>query len=552
MKGTGRIILVLIAAAIALGGAIVLAQPERQYRKMYNESTEKLLRDGQAWLERDRGADSALVCFSLAASRYDESMSRSDKEMMVKANIGKWLVYFSHLFDYPKAYESLQTAIDISEEAGINKANTRMSMGGMLHLIADQSGSPDLYRKAITEYTGAIDEALKSGDDHVVDIAFVNMLVASRALGNTVTLNDTYRRYSRLVGDDKLPRRRFAKAIYRAISVDPDATALLEKEISILPSDKEYVRLRFIGLKILAELHINKNELHEAETVARKALSHALDNAIRDAEQEARLLLSDILKRKGDMPGSLEQRDEYLRIKEETIGAKQLHRLDELRFLTDLRRADEQLALSKEQRSRQRVMIFALLALVAMAVAFIWMVIHKNMRLRQAYDSLSHRYQSTLAADDRERKLLRRIADIEDKLPESKPDPSQQHKYEGSNLGDKERERILANLADLSGDPELICSPGCSIGKLAESIGCNTKYLSQIINDEYKCNFNTFINEIRIKEASRRIMAGGEWDKLTMEAIANSVGFKSRSTFTQFFKQFTGMTPTEFKRQSRR
>lgn len=197
-------------------------------------------------------------------------------------------------------------------------------------------------------------------------------------------------------------------------------------------------------------------------------------------------------------------------------------------------------------------MIFALLALVAMAVAFIWMVIHKNMRLRQAYDSLSHRYQSTLAADDRERKLLRRIADIEDRLTESKPDPSQQHKYEGSNLGDKERERILANLADLSGDPELICSPGCSIGKLAETIGCNTKYLSQIINDEYKCNFNTFINEIRIKEASRRIMDGGEWDKLTMEAIANSVGFKSRSTFTQFFKQFTGMTPTEFKRQSGR
>lgn len=70
------------------------------------------------------------VCFSLAASRYDQRMLRQDKELMVKANIGKWLVYFSYLFDYPKAYESLEHAIAISEEAGINKAGTELSMGG--------------------------------------------------------------------------------------------------------------------------------------------------------------------------------------------------------------------------------------------------------------------------------------------------------------------------------------------------------------------------------------------------------------------------------------
>lgn len=160
--------------------------------------------------------------------------------------------------------------------------------------------------------------------------------------------------------------------------------------------------------------------------------------------------------------------------------------------------------------------------------------------LRQTYNSLTHRFQATLAADDRERKLLRRIADIEEKMAEEKPDSSHHTKYEGSSLGDKERERILSRLADITANPDPICTPGYSIGKLAEAIGCNTKYLSQIINDEYNCNFNTFINEIRIKEASRRILAGGEWERFTMEAIANSVGFKSRSTFTQFFKQFTG------------
>lgn len=548
----GRIILGLIVAAFVICSTIVMAQPDRQYRQMQDMTTRHILRKGEAWLEQGGSADSALVYFSMAASRYNKSMSVAEKELMAKANIGKWLVYFSHLFDYPKAYESLQTAIDISEEAGINKAKTRLSMGGMLHVMADQSGSSDLYRKAVAEYAAAMQEALKSGDNNTVDLSFVNMLVASRSQGETAALADAWRQYRMLGGDDKLPRRRFAKALYRAVEGDAGDLETLENEVSLLPPDKEYIRLRFIGLKILAELFLQHDAPAKAERVAGQALDHVLAHGMRDAEQEARLLLSEILQRRGDMAASIDQRDRYLRIKEETMGAKQLHRLDELRFLSELRKADEQLALAKEARRRQTIVILALSALFAMAIAFIWVVIHKNIRLRQAYNSLTHRFQATLAADDRERKLLRRIADIEEKMAEEKPDTSPQAKYEGSSLGDKERERILSRLADITANPDPICTPGYSIGKLAEAIGCNTKYLSQIINDEYNCNFNTFINEIRIKEASRRILAGGEWERLTMEAIANSVGFKSRSTFTQFFKQFTGMTPTEFRNKSSR
>lgn len=551
MRSTGRTLLGILTALAVLGSALMFAQPNRQYRQMYDVATPELLRSGEAWLNRDRGADSALVCFSLAASRYNKNMSRADQELMVKANIGKWLVYFSYLFDYPKAYESLQTAIEISDRAGIDKARTRLSMGGMFHLIADQSGAPDLYRKAVAEYATAIREALKENDDNTVDIAFVNTLIVCRSLGETATLDSLYGKYGSLPGDSKLPRRRFAKALYRATAGNPAALDSLDREISLLPDDKEYVRLRFIGIKTLAELYLEQNNPVRAESEANRALEYSLTHGLRDAELETRLLLSDILNRRGDMKGSLDQRDQYLRIKEEMLGSKQLQRLDELRFLADLRAADEKLALIKEQRRQQTIVIVALLTLFVMAVTFILIIIHKNHRLRQAYDSLSQRFQAILAADDRERKLLKRIADIEENHPVTDTaETSPQTKYEGSSLGDKQRERILSRLADITADPDIICSPGCSISKLSEVIGCNTKYLSQIINDEYNCNFNSFINEIRIKEASRRIMAGGEWDKLTMEAIANSVGFKSRSTFSQLFKQYTGMTPAEFRRHA--
>lgn len=549
MKPTGRIIGASIVIAVCCS-VLVLAQPNKQYRRMYDVATPELLRRGQTWLERAQGADSALVCFSLAASRYDQRMSRQDKELMVKANIGKWLVYFSYLFDYPKAYESLEHAIAISEEAGINKAGTELSMGGMLHMIADQSGSPDLYRQALTEYASSIREAEKVGDNNTADKAFVNMLVASRSLDNYAAIDSVYF-YYRTFADARLPRRRLAKVMYRASRGDTAAVSALSAEIDRLPGAREYVRLRFIGYKTESEILLSQGDTTGAERVVRRALAHALDNGLRDGEMEARLLLSDILRSRGDINESLDERDKYLRIKEEKFGSKQLHRLDELRFLADLRAADERLAVSKEERRRQRDVIIALGALIALAVAFIWVTVHKNIRLRQAYDSLTQRFQASMAADDRERRLLHKLAEIDRDADAADNEVMEsQVKYEGSSLGDKERARILALLSDFAADPQLICSPGCTVGKLADAIGCNAKYLSQIINDEYQCNFNTFINQIRIKEACRRIIAGGEWSKLTMEAIANSVGFKSKSTFFQFFKQCTGVTPSEFRRST--
>lgn len=38
---------------------------------------------------------------------------------------------------------------------------------------------------------------------------------------------------------------------------------------------------------------------------------------------------------------------------------------------------------------------------------------------------------------------------------------------------------------------------------------------------------------------------------LTIEAIGQSLGFKSRTNFTAIFKRFTGMTPAAYQRMTR-
>ncbi len=73
----------------------------------------------------------------------------------------------------------------------------------------------------------------------------------------------------------------------------------------------------------------------------------------------------------------------------------------------------------------------------------------------------------------------------------------------------------------------------------------NRTYLSKAIHEILNTTFNSLINKYRIESA--RKMLADENQKLSIEGIAFSVGFSSKSTFNSAFKQFTGLTPSELR-----
>ncbi len=83
-----------------------------------------------------------------------------------------------------------------------------------------------------------------------------------------------------------------------------------------------------------------------------------------------------------------------------------------------------------------------------------------------------------------------------------------------------------------------------SILKLAKDLKTNTKYLSYIINTEYKQNFINFINEFRINDVKEHLLSNKM--NYTIEALAQNSGFKSKSSFNNAFKKVLGKTPSEF------
>ena len=123
----------------------------------------------------------------------------------------------------------------------------------------------------------------------------------------------------------------------------------------------------------------------------------------------------------------------------------------------------------------------------------------------------------------------------------------EENKYESSSLTQKQKEKYLSLLLDHMDKQKPFLRQELTLSELAQALDINAKYLSQVINELTKKNFMDFINGYRIEEA-KKLFNSSRHQHFTIVAIAQEVGFKSRSAFYSAFKKVTGQTPTEFKR----
>jgi len=86
-----------------------------------------------------------------------------------------------------------------------------------------------------------------------------------------------------------------------------------------------------------------------------------------------------------------------------------------------------------------------------------------------------------------------------------------------------------------------------SLQQLAALCGIRANVVSEVLNKFYQKNFYDFINELRAKEVVSRLQ-DNTFSHLTIDALAEECGFKSKSTFYQSFKKLTGQTPIQYKK----
>ncbi|QGZ94008.1 AraC family transcriptional regulator [Terricaulis silvestris] len=108
---------------------------------------------------------------------------------------------------------------------------------------------------------------------------------------------------------------------------------------------------------------------------------------------------------------------------------------------------------------------------------------------------------------------------------------------------------LLAKLETVMGPGEAWRREGLTIGSLAEEVGVPEHRLRRLINDGLgHRNFAAFVNAHRIEEAKRRLRDAAH-AQVSVSTIAFDLGFGSLGPFNRAFKDATGVTPTEWRKQ---
>ena len=119
-------------------------------------------------------------------------------------------------------------------------------------------------------------------------------------------------------------------------------------------------------------------------------------------------------------------------------------------------------------------------------------------------------------------------------------------KLKGSYLKKIDVTNLERELKSLMEEENFYCDEDLTLNRLSDALEITPHLLSEFLNNYYNKNFNSFINEYRIKESKKILIEEPQRNTLS---IAYAVGFNSYTSFYTAFKKINGSTPADFRKK---
>ncbi len=111
---------------------------------------------------------------------------------------------------------------------------------------------------------------------------------------------------------------------------------------------------------------------------------------------------------------------------------------------------------------------------------------------------------------------------------------------------DEDLKSLMKHVDSYMSSTEAFVRTELTIIDLAEKMKVHPKRISACINTIFNQNFNSYVNQLRIKKAEN-LLSDQSSSYYSIEGIGKEVGFHSKSAFYSAFKKVTGTTPTKYK-----
>ena len=548
-----RYLIILVATISAITGYARSAD-EKTFERLYNLSHKQLQQQRIDYILINK-TDSAILCANFQASKYGkEKLSTEEIEMCGFAFRYMGIEYLQGYYNYQLAAENLLKAEQIADKYGfiplkaqlvVDKAILAATQNDLENNFGYNKDVIDGFKKSL-QYMLEQSKSKNSESNRIlVETSIPNLLYLAIKFDKAKEVTDevqAYREAQKRNGVCCNVAQVMCDAIdaYNASNYDK-AFEALQTPINHhkLLNDKDFIEILSIIKMAQYVVLLKSGKRTEALNLLLQHEQTLRDNGMTFGQLEALQLIWQHHEADGNKAMADKYALQYYITKDEFFNKSQVGKMDQAKLNVELEQTRERISEMSYRQRMQAIVLWSAIIIALLALALLG-VLWVNYRKTRRTNRLLYEKNVALLAANQE---LRPASAV--------PAASDNPEKPASGVPSQADRDLMEKITAVMESSDEIYHEDFSLQRLADLVASNTNYVSRAINICGQRNFNVLLNEYRIKEACRRLMDSEHYGSYSIEGIARSVGYKSRSNFTLLFKSSTGLTPSAFQKMCR-
>lgn len=554
MRNQGKARCWILFLLVLVGTTVSTANANDNYKTLSDIPPRVLYDKGIYFLQQQNKPDSALVYFTLLSSRYPNSVKdKKDRQICIAAMNTAGQIYMDYYHNLNKAYQLFLQSQDYSKENGFDDISgfNLLCLANLSYLRNGMVLKGNDYKSVVENYRKAYWFSVKAKAYNAIVPSLINMVYIAFSEGSVYHTQSEIDQFLKLNLPDKTTSVLFARNLCMAMKswISKDKKQALRhieemhNTIDERQSDRRQASLLMIYYVTKYNFFRLSNQPEKA-MFCLKTYEHAADSLHSDND------LLDIYRqyyifylRKGDTPLASRFELAFYRLKDKIINETGMPSLEQTRFFYELSRIQKQVEEDKVARTIQLILLVGTTIILLLLLIVLYQIYKKYKAEKENNRILYESNVKMLTSERQTEKLMKYASDGKGKREDNR------QKYVNSSMSEDEKDNLFDRICRIMTTSKEIYSDQFSLSRLSELLGEKENNVSQTIGEKYHGNFYSLLCEYRINEACR-MFNDRQFASYTIEAIAQSVGYKSRTNFSKNFKSVTGMTPSAYQKMA--
>jgi len=331
-----------------------------------------------------------------------------------------------------------------------------------------------------------------------------------------------------------------------------------------MQEEMEDIRGMSMSLKGIGKIYLRKGLYDKAEEYFLRSLEAIKNNNLHRLVSDIYVSLSELYNSTQEYKKSRDYLNMSYSIKDSITNSSINEKLEQIETRYQKAKSDKEIMKletekkQKESKIREQRNWMILLVIIAflIVVSFLLILIQKRKK-DKAYKSLLVKNLEEIDTPvdqtiniDVDSMQSEDIIDDNSDIDQNDKESTTFVKYKNSQLSQSQKEELIVDIIKLMEEEKMFLNPDLTLDDIASRLDIYKNYISQVVNEKFNLNFNNFVNKYRVKE-TQKLLLDPKNDILSIEGIATTVGFNTKSSFNTAFKKFTGLTPSYFRNHSR-